>query len=41
MEKIEPIQQKFTVERNIENLLERYEKDSRKLKTQDFTNLFN
>ena len=34
-------QDKSTVERKIENVLKRYEKDSRKPGTQDFTNLFN
>ena len=37
-----PIQKgKSTVERKIENVLNKYEKDSRKPGTQDFTNLFN
>ncbi|ESO10205.1 hypothetical protein HELRODRAFT_168085 [Helobdella robusta] len=35
------VKSKSTVERKIENVLNKYEKDSRKPGTQDFTNLFN
>ena len=36
-----PVQCKSTVERKNENVLKKYEKDSRKPGKQDFTNLFN